>query len=128
MIHSFAYSMASLMESASRLPEVAPALQHADRQSVDPAEIPRTVAASSMLDSPGVDGLDRGVRLVDVHLDNQFELVVAGHQKESIARLLVMQRRCVSRLSLRYDKVSEGYRPSWLSQRRQQFSLGGFVC
>ena len=29
----------------------------------------------------GVDALDRSVRLVDVHLDDEFELVVVGHGK-----------------------------------------------
>jgi len=32
-------------------------------------------------EQPGIDALDRGVRPVDVHLDNEFELIICGHSE-----------------------------------------------
>jgi hypothetical protein len=39
----------------------------------------------------GVDALDRGVRLVDVHLDDEFELVVVSHAKFVLASCLELE-------------------------------------
>ena len=57
------------------------ALDHADRQTIDTSRraarsLPRRLLHAGQA---GVDVLDRGVRLVDVQLDDEFELIGIGH-------------------------------------------------
>ena len=43
----------------------------------------------------GVDALDRGVGLVDVHIDDEFELIVVGHGANPLARTFALRTMIV---------------------------------
>ena len=71
-------------------------LDHADGESVDPGRrvtrgLPRRLLHAGQA---GVDALDRSVRLVDVHLDDEFEPIVVGHGEEEL--MCRLARRCAT--------------------------------
>ena len=43
----------------------------------------------------GVEALDRGVGLVDVHIDDEFELIVVGHGANPLARTFALRTMIV---------------------------------
>ena len=83
MVHSFAHSRAFLIDSAISLPAAAP-FDHAGPHAVDSGGCAMRGLRCCLLHAgqSGVDALDRSVRLVDVHLDDEFDLiVVGGHER-----------------------------------------------